>query len=318
MLVHEHLYEAVTTEPTCTVDGYTTYTCACGDFYVGNYVNTVNHTYNLDDEIIVKEATCVETGIKKWLCTVCSYEYVLTGSHGNHSYEDVIAKEPTCTEEGLIETKCKHCGTVKTSETIEAGHSWDEWTITKDPGTAVHTIINEFGERMTTCTACCETKSETIVNIDASAYDESDCSFVTKEYLNFIDTNVIQVYGEFDEEMAYETFESTNELRNSLGLESLEWEDKFEYIGKVRSAEIGVRWSHERPNGKKTAYTNSVEMEIGLGENISMSSNTAKDVFDAWCNSEGHYANIINSDISKYYAAYFKTEYGYGWVQLFR
>lgn len=32
--VHEHDYDAVVTEPTCTERGYTTYTCECGDSYV--------------------------------------------------------------------------------------------------------------------------------------------------------------------------------------------------------------------------------------------------------------------------------------------
>ena len=32
---HKHNYEAVVTAPTCTATGYTTYTCSCGDSYVG-------------------------------------------------------------------------------------------------------------------------------------------------------------------------------------------------------------------------------------------------------------------------------------------
>ena len=39
---HEHNYSAVTTEPTCTEQGYTTYTCShCGDSYVGDYVGAL-------------------------------------------------------------------------------------------------------------------------------------------------------------------------------------------------------------------------------------------------------------------------------------
>ncbi|MBO5868778.1 MAG: hypothetical protein J6Q54_07720, partial [Oscillospiraceae bacterium] len=40
-----HAYTATVTAPTCTEQGYTTYTCACGDSYVADYVNAKDHTY---------------------------------------------------------------------------------------------------------------------------------------------------------------------------------------------------------------------------------------------------------------------------------
>ena len=43
---HEHSYAAQVTLPTCTKQGYTTYTCSCGDSYVDDYVDpTGEHTY---------------------------------------------------------------------------------------------------------------------------------------------------------------------------------------------------------------------------------------------------------------------------------
>ena len=42
----DHSYEAVITEPTCSQQGYTTYTCTiCGDSYVDNYTDPVDHSY---------------------------------------------------------------------------------------------------------------------------------------------------------------------------------------------------------------------------------------------------------------------------------
>ena len=38
-VVCEHTYETTVTAPTCTEQGYTTYTCDCGDSYVGDYVD---------------------------------------------------------------------------------------------------------------------------------------------------------------------------------------------------------------------------------------------------------------------------------------
>ena len=40
-----HTYTATVTDPTCTQQGYTTYTCQCGDSYVANKVAPIGHSY---------------------------------------------------------------------------------------------------------------------------------------------------------------------------------------------------------------------------------------------------------------------------------
>jgi len=45
-----HNYNAVVTVPSCTAQGFTTYTCECGDSYVADYVDTVEHNDNDGDE----------------------------------------------------------------------------------------------------------------------------------------------------------------------------------------------------------------------------------------------------------------------------
>ena len=56
-LVHEHSYNAEVTPPTCTEKGYTTHTCACGDFYVDSYVDAIGHDF----------VDCI--------CTKCGFKY---------------------------------------------------------------------------------------------------------------------------------------------------------------------------------------------------------------------------------------------------
>lgn len=41
-----HSYNATITVPTCTEQGYTTYTCHCGDCYVDNYEDVLGHNYD--------------------------------------------------------------------------------------------------------------------------------------------------------------------------------------------------------------------------------------------------------------------------------
>ena len=42
---HTHTYTPTVTAPSCTEQGYTTYTCECGDSYVDDYVDATGHTY---------------------------------------------------------------------------------------------------------------------------------------------------------------------------------------------------------------------------------------------------------------------------------
>jgi len=45
VLGHQHNYTSKTTNPTCTEQGYTTYTCGCGDSYISDYVAATGHSY---------------------------------------------------------------------------------------------------------------------------------------------------------------------------------------------------------------------------------------------------------------------------------
>ena len=68
---HEHSYTSVITPPTCTEDGYTTYTCACGDSYVDNTVTAPGHSY----DAVVTPPTCIEDGYTAYTCG-CGDSYV--------------------------------------------------------------------------------------------------------------------------------------------------------------------------------------------------------------------------------------------------
>jgi len=68
-----HSYNAVVTAPTCTEDGYTTYTCsACGDTYTVDEGAALGHDYVSE---VTKEPNCKETGIKTYTCNTCGESY---------------------------------------------------------------------------------------------------------------------------------------------------------------------------------------------------------------------------------------------------
>ena len=77
---HTHSYTAVVTAPTCTAEGYTTYTCSCGDSYTDNKVAATGHSFTNN------------------VCTKCGYEnadtpetpsntaYYLSGEYNGTKY----------------------------------------------------------------------------------------------------------------------------------------------------------------------------------------------------------------------------------------
>lgn len=72
----EHNYKSVVVAPTCAEQGYTTYTCKCGDTYVGDYVNVIGHTpANAVEENYIA-STCTVKGSKDLViyCLECGKE----------------------------------------------------------------------------------------------------------------------------------------------------------------------------------------------------------------------------------------------------
>ena len=102
-----HSHSIAVTAPTCAKQGYTTYTCHCGDQYIGDYVNTIPHTPGA-------EATCTSAQV----CILCNKE--LASSKGHIWGNWVTTIYATKTENGLKERKCTVCQAVLSSETIPA------------------------------------------------------------------------------------------------------------------------------------------------------------------------------------------------------
>ena len=77
---HVHSYTETVTAPTCTKGGYTTYTCECGDSYIGNETKATGHT------VIIVDAAVSPT-FKKAGKTEGSHSPTRTGLSLNTSYQ---------------------------------------------------------------------------------------------------------------------------------------------------------------------------------------------------------------------------------------
>ena len=63
----EHNYVSVVISPTCTKQGYTTYTCKCGSNYVSDYIDKLGHTFG--DWKTIKENTTTQEGAQERVCS---------------------------------------------------------------------------------------------------------------------------------------------------------------------------------------------------------------------------------------------------------
>ncbi len=119
---------------------------------------------------------------------------------------------------------------------------------------------------------------------------------------------------------AKQVLKLVNTERKKAGLTELTWDDTVATAAMTRSKEIEKSFSHTRPDGRNfgTAITDLGITYRGAGENIAWGQKTPEAVMNAWMNSEGHRANILNPKFKKLGVGYStdsqRTPY---WTQLF-
>lgn len=113
---HTHNYSASVTQPTCTTQGYTTYTCSCGDSYNDDYT-TGSHNYS--------NGTCTT-------CGASDPNYIPPHTH---SWTEHTWTEDVVTETEISVYVCNGCGSefsdYPSLEAHQASTGWD--------GTPAHT-----------------------------------------------------------------------------------------------------------------------------------------------------------------------------------
>ncbi|MBQ2446370.1 MAG: MBL fold metallo-hydrolase, partial [Oscillospiraceae bacterium] len=105
----DHSYTTKVTAPTCTVQGYTTYTCShCSYSYKDNYINAKGHTEVIDKAV---PATCTASGKTEGKhCSVCNIVLIKqeTVAALGHSYTTNVTA-PACTAQGYTTYTCSRC-----------------------------------------------------------------------------------------------------------------------------------------------------------------------------------------------------------------
>lgn len=109
-----------------------------------------------------------------------------------------------------------------------------------------------------------------------------------------------------------------NAQRASAGLDPLAWDPSLASAANIRSKELTVLFSHTRPDGTDcfTAISNPQDY-VAFGENIAAGQPSPSVVMNAWMNSSGHRANILNTHYTKIGVSCYYKDGMYHWVQIF-
>lgn len=118
---------------------------------------------------------------------------------------------------------------------------------------------------------------------------------------------------------ANEVLQLVNQERAKAGLSSLTSEAAITAAANVRAQESRQSFSHTRPNG--TSFSTALR-EHGVsyrtsGENIAYGQRTPQEVVNAWMNSPGHRANILNPSFNKIGIGVYQYNGTIYWSQLF-
>lgn len=125
--------------------------------------------------------------------------------------------------------------------------------------------------------------------------------------------------GEENLSFAEQVVELVNEERAKEGLAPLTVDKKVQAAAQVRAVEIKTSFSHTRPNGSNFA-TALKEQDVTYrrsGENIAWGQRSPQEVVNAWMNSAGHRANIMNKNFTKIGVGYYQHNGVNYWSQLF-
>ena len=105
-LPHVHNHKAEVKEPTCLEGGFTTFTCTCGDTYIGNHVDALKHAYSEE----VTPPVCGYDGYTTYRCNLCGHSYVGDRTPALEHVYEVVVTEATCWDGGFTTYTCKLCG----------------------------------------------------------------------------------------------------------------------------------------------------------------------------------------------------------------
>lgn len=314
---HEHVYTAVTTDATCTEDGKTVYTCACGDSYEER-IAAKGHSFG---EAVVTEPDCDTDGSAVRTCTTCGETDTTVLPMTGHNYVEVAeeSKAATCTEDGKLVKRCENCQNTVEDVIPKLGHDYE--TITEDA------TCTKEGFSKDVCTVCGdETNYETIEMLPHEAGDwtveveptlghagtetirciHCDTLLDTREIpaltedgqykayeVKLSDGTTTTIYGYYDTERADMFLEKLNDYRDNYLGQLLKKSDALSAWTPQRGPQLAVLFAHAIPETGKFPNIGENALYHGYYKDAEAS---VQATWDQWWNSEAHQANMIEGN----------------------
>lgn len=148
---------------------------------------------------------------------------------------------------------------------------------------------------------------------DGNVYIDEDAVALAGSVENAQMTDAERTRAQELKQMAEDALALINEERAAGGLEALEWSTDLENCSMVRAQECASKFSHTRPNGSDWWTVNS---NLMWGENLAKGYKTASDLVEAWMNSTGHRANIMDGTFTTAAIAVYETSKDHLYIAL--
>lgn len=149
---------------------------------------------------------------------------------------------------------------------------------------------------------------------------EKEEAFAKKIKKYGIKVNVVVELPKVDNiEFVEEVVRLVNVERTKIGKSALTMDTDINVAAYIRSKELVKKFDHVRPDGQEwhTIFKECGITHNGAGENIAMGYRTPAAVVQAWMNSPGHKANILNGSYTHIGVGCYEVNGYYYWVQLF-
>lgn len=188
--------------------------------------------------------------------------------------------------------------------------AWNEYSNKANVGALPTIVIIDGNNQVIDILSGYQTAS-TIINIINGNSSDDTPGDVTGSAAN------VTVDGTENYDFANDVLALVNQTRAEKGVAPLKFDESLLETAMQRAAELSLYYSHTRPDGSD-CFTASSHAATRRSENIAIGYNTPDKVMNGWINSPGHYANIMDAEVTSIGIGCFINSEGiYNWVQFF-
>lgn len=234
-----HVFETQTVAATCTVGGFTTYTCACGYSYVADHTPTLGHAvakWTETSAAMFDNTKCEFTVYYEGTCGTCRETVNKTEQEERHSTYERVTKTATCAADGEKSTFCasKDCkyNTVAlktTSYKDTATHAWNDKKDT-EASTATMDVY-----KCQNCSASKQVATSNVAKLE-NGIDDNTNEIELSDATIGLSQGIKDAYGDKDISLSVGTL--TGEAKDKVIADAKLNEDLLDLLGNTNDMKI--------------------------------------------------------------------------------